>query len=255
MKHKLENWWTGTIWTGNNTIKTFSLIHNILDEVSWMTSFAEVVEYCTTWDKRGKTLLFKRMKKYKETLVKEFWYNVDPIKYLIFLYFQEWKSYDAIFKSENEKWLNYKDTRWLSKMLTNTLWWISRDNWGSELTRKRKIASGQIEKASITINKEYDEKHEKVIKYIKDKVDKIFWPFPKFEYENFNKIRKHEKILYILSCINGINKEDIIKIKQNWIWTRIIAKELNKIIESFLIENEINDFEISARNISDIIKS
>jgi len=55
------------------------------------------------------------------------WWFIDPIEYIIQLYFKDNLSISQIFERINGKWLNYKNPSGLAKLLTLTFWWHLKD--------------------------------------------------------------------------------------------------------------------------------
>ncbi len=244
---KTYNSATGTLWSWNNIKRSFSISYELKEKAWWIVSMTDFYDYYNNWEKRWKTRLLNRLNTYKNWLKKKFGIDIDPIEYLLFLYFKEGKSIEDIFYSENNKWLNYKNDTCLWKLFKDTFWWKLRDTAWSKLTKKKReaIKEKQVSWLKASNLEKSKEKRKLLVSKIKDLVKDILWPLPEFIKEDFlNKRNKPEKIIYTLKSLNWMDEKHIQELYNSWLWSRVLADYFWKLINDFLRKYnlEINIF-------------
>ena len=206
----------------------------------WMTSMKNYLSYYENWEKRWKSRLKNKLDRLKIYLYKNYWFNIDPIKFLIFLYYYELLSVEEIHKRICEMWFNYRDSNWLLIAFKSTFWWELREkSWSSISSRKRKT-NWQIDKAKLITDNKNKKKYETLTEYINKKVSNILWN--EFDFNLYESLKnKTEKILYLIWLFLWINENDIKNFYEKLkIWTRVISNYLNTELSNFLDKPKLN---------------
>lgn len=221
----------------------------------WITSRSDYLSYID-WKQGWVGKLKRKLDTLALVLNEKHWYYVDPIKYLIFLYYQEKYSILDIFDLIKNIWFNYKSKKSNSLVFVfrSVFWWDLRNpqKWSYRTIDKRiKRWSLWTRNATETNNIRNKEKQDMLIFFITIKVNNILInDFDKNLYENYNRF---DKIMYILWLVIWINKLDLVYINERlWIGLTIITNILNEKIKFFIDENWLN-LTIYKKDISKII--
>lgn len=239
--------WTWTEWTWN-TIKKIIQI-TIPNNFIWIKNYREFLEKYKTkkwkihWSYKN---IEDKLKIIGEWLKQEYWKSIDPIEYLIFLYYNEKISADDVANRIKSKYgIDFGERKNFWRILSNTLWWELRQNNEETPTKlkKDKIKAKKLDH------------HIKRKKETKDEIDKILWLsswkfFSEKEFER--KKTKREKLIYIFWAFWIIEEEKeknfknfLVHLKYKWFWARRIIQ----IIESILQECSQTTIKIDTKEI------
>ena len=193
----------------------------------WITSLDDYEKYYECLEKKWwAKKLRKRIYLIWDKLYEIYWKTIDPIVYLMNLYYWEWISTKDINEILNQMWLWYKTNTSIARVFRESFnWemWLINDErtlakrQSIENTIVNKINNLQKTKNRIDILKElFKEKTKNIIDN---------W---NCDIEFFNSLNKVNKIIYALEKFYWIKKEDLIKLnKQNKIWSTVIIMFLN----------------------------
>lgn len=258
---------TGTLWIWEKISKSFSFDRTLLEHnnLQWEWVIKSLNDYeNTNIVGQGYTTL-KKLKELKKNLSIEYSTIIDPIEYLIQLYYWEWLSVESIFERVNNKWLHYSEKWWCpSAVLTNlfkkSFKWELRDRaTRSEIWEKRRISTleGRINKLRTTNQKALEETKE---------ITSLFVSFLSWKYNNDIKLNNEElaefsiksnwkKVVYLLDKYYSINLNQFVNLhrvhKLSWNRLSIIINELLKNIPKELTR----DLNITERVVRIIIDS
>lgn len=177
-----------------------------------------------------------------KTIGKEFWMSfIDPIEYIIHLYFKENLSIEQIFIRINGKWISYKNASSLIKLLTLTFWWQLKD------ANESKTTPSYVKRdASKIIEKTLERKNTR-------KVDFMSW-FIKNSHINLNIFNrnifenyrfKYEKLIYIIDNIFQIKRETFLSLGKDLnVGNQSLADRFNEQFEIYNIPLSISHKDI-----------
>ena len=247
---------TLTNWTGDwEIVHTFGFDKSIFfKNFVWMTSWNDYLEYYNNGEKRWKIRIKTKLETLALNLEKFYKRKIDPIEYLIYLYYQEELSVEDIYIRTKDIWMTYSESDWLFMLFRKTFWWILRDNSWSIVTTKKKQWGRQIIVARGINDEKNREKYILLQEYISSKVNNIL--SNTFDSEFYNWLRnKTEKILYLVWLSIWINQDDIVLLSEkHGIWARVMANFLNTEISIFLANHNINLSKITPMDITRIVK-
>ena len=248
MNKTLINDFTQTSWTGDEIKIGYSQNIDPNTEpwvAKWMKSYDEYLEYYNRYDKRWKTILYNKFEVLKTSLINYYWYYIDPIKYLMNLYYWELLSIKDVYNRVKSMWMDYSDNlgkNWesaLYNVFKNIFWWNLRDYSGSEIAIRKRKANWHTDKMRAVNVANVAKKYKLLENYFKGKVHSII-SNSGFNLDHFENLpNKIKKILYILKLFYWIGKKEIIEINEQWVWPRVIANFLNKSFKTFFEKNDI----------------
>lgn len=224
----------------------------------WIRTYHEFIK--KAWNNRKTQELKAKMKTFKEKLEEEnqnLW-DIDPVWYLRRLYYEKKLSLSDILDKVNDKWLNYKDFRWLHYLFTVVFWWKLRD--ASDLTESqkewwKKWLRPELIKMNKDVLQSNIEAFQDTLKQIiqsKNKENKVSFCRDIFQSFEWKKSEKHNKVFYLLECYAGISFEDImLAAEKSGIGARTITRVINTKIEVIKIKKGLEeDLEILVQSIS-----
>lgn len=252
-----RNDFTTTVWCGENICRDFvfnkqllshkwiiqSPVHNFWQLISKINS-----QNNSEWSKghRGNQVIINLRILWNHLWKNIWWDFIDPIEYFIQLYFWDWLSIQDIFARVNGKWFQYKDESWLRKIFTQTFEWQLKDT--TELTEitKRKIEQTLNDKRENLREQSKMLEEQRKVKfetwyslYAKENSN------PDFDSEYFWSLKnKVLKIQYSLFIFCNIWNEQLQKLKESGLWTKVIAKYFEEIINKFLENQKIEKMKI-----------
>lgn len=238
--------------------KIFQLNRSLLlkNELNWNSVIRNMIEFKSKFDilKWWHTWrLYEKLLLLKDNLWTVFSNNVDPIEYIIQLYYWEWLTVEDIFIRLNHLWFNYSEksenpSSVMYNLFTKVFWWELRERWNhTEITklRNQKIKPKRIEKF-LEKHKEDLEETEWVIKSYVDLLlfkNKII-DLSKDEKDQFYKINHRanwKKVLFLLNKFFEINLNQLITLRNNHYLSNkrlsIIITELFKYIPDYLTKD------------------
>lgn len=180
--------------------------------------------------------------------------KVDPIQYLIFLYYEEWLSIPAVYERVENTWKSSETATEKTKLenfrnfLTNILWWELRGKNErteiQELKRKANLNTSGIDKQhKVTQEQAIARFNSQLVKILESSSQKST-SFSPDEYDNI-KLKK-DKLIYILEVVLKRNRDDIIelihRLHKSGVWARTMSKEFQK---KSLQVIEANDLDIN----------
>ena len=230
--------------------------------IKWIKSFNEFIQIYTstkTWKFNWKYNSVKeKLNNLSDILKVKFKQEIDPVEYLIYLYFAKQISIIDISNNLKQLWINYPKSS-LHNLYHNVLDLELRDR--LEQTPSRKLKD--INKWENNVfNKEKIEETQKAI-------DKILlnnkWTnigFNLIEYSRQKNITN--KIIYLLYNFSFIKEKNIdslykfiSKLYNSWLWTYRIKNVLESITNNYIIKNnnlEIKNIKIDSKDIWKILK-
>lgn len=265
--HVTDGWFTETPWTGNWIVKRFSLTINTAlipgFERPWVIkNYADyMVHFNTLRGKKGRHYASrKRLDIFKENLKKSFNnQDVDPIEYLISLYYQCWLSVDDMSERVGKLWFEYKDATWLRMFLTKTLNWTLRENTERTEHRVRKEKNIWKIKRSNSLREYNKPRIKEQVTAITHAIDAIMQDhnslWNSYSVDAYNSLSNNtKKCLYLLQCFMWVWAEEIEKLFSVEDNQNIICSVIETKLAVIFASNNITPFPIYARTISEIRK-
>lgn len=211
----------------------------------WFKNYGDYLSYYNSWDKRWKMFLKKRIDSLARNLKEKYNYDIDPIEYLIYLYYIEELSIVDIFKRVKNLGMIYKNESSLEKTFKLAFGWSLRTvSWGKITARKKEVSWQTTKFQEVyqeTLNKKYKKIEDYIQEFKKDKFDPIIEKkFDRNYFENLN--NSSRKFLYLIDYIFWLKDVDVINIVNLWLWVRGVSTFFNENIEfqSFLNNNNIS---------------
>lgn len=196
--------------------------------------------------------IFEKLQILWNIISKEFWIKrIDPIEYIIQLYYWDWLSINDIFYRINWKWINYKDESGFRKLLKQTFnWKLKETHHQTEITKKKIWRTLDTKKENLRqqSKKLEENRREEFVKWFIVNSKKV--ENPSFDIKYFDSLKnKILKIKYLLKSIYWVEDDNLLKLKDYPIWTRTIAKYfedlINPILEKAWTKMIITPIEIS----------
>jgi len=164
------------------------------------------------------------------------WWFIDPIEYIIQLYFKDNLSISQIFERINGKWLNYKNPSGLAKLLTLTFWWHLKD--ASENKTSKLYSARTWEK---TIEKTLQRKNERKAEFLSWFIKNTQVSPDQFDQSIFISFRfKYEQYIYVLENFFKIPKESFLTLQKLNMWNQSFADRWNEQFQIHSIPLEIS---------------
>jgi len=222
----------------------------------WIKSFPQ---YLRSVSDNGKSQELKlKLLKYQDYLNKKNnSTDIDPIQYLMRLYYIQGLSLKSIWEKTHKAWINYEWYQGLYYLFVDVFWWELRELTDFTLAQieaaKSSPGAKALKKHNNTISKERLEVFTKAIDDILTWRNRNISKFSQKEYDSFTGRKwKSKKIFYLLQCFSWITFGDIMQASENsWMWSRTIARFINTKVDVIKIEQNIqDDLEILWANIS-----
>ncbi len=160
MKYTLANPCTQTPWYWKIIRKWFSFDYWLLEinELSqeWaIKNLEDLRKILKVWNQ---IVCLRKFESLWKKLSLEYWQKIDPIEYIIKLYYSDWLSVESIFERLNNKWLNYSvksknPSSVLLNLFKKTFKWELRTRWEKSEIAKKRMASSLPNKIKPLIEK------------------------------------------------------------------------------------------------------
>ena len=221
---------------------------NTLIDFQWITCFNSYLKTLKPNNSTTNKLLVLASYLYEDSNI-----HIDPVKYLIFLYYQKSLSVEEIHNIVKDKWMDYIYRQSIHKLFKKNFFWKLRKTSWSYRTSTKKKENKQSVKPREALLEKYEKKYNILKNYIKNKVNNLI--YNNFDINIYKKFElKIDKILYILWITLWINEHDILYINKTLkIWAIIIQNTLNEQIENFIHKYNLN-IRILHKDIYNIIK-
>lgn len=215
----------------NKSIKTLDWFIKRQNEIQ-----KQVEAIINIWKNHQK--LLEKVLSFKSTLIEYFKEDIDPIKYLEKLYFEEKLSIESMVSKLKEIYTNswktkhfYNSSSALQKFLKDVLNWELRNSRENKTTKVYKARNQ--ENVVKSIRERHDQK----------RVEFLSWyvKYSKLDMTNFDKNKlnsfsfKYEKFMYLLTEVFWINLEDFKSIKKLSFWEKFISDRFNEIFDELII--------------------
>jgi len=230
--------------TLNKNINTSEQFHFKINEYSikGILSFSEFEKYYTskkTWLFNWKYVWVKdKLNNLSELLEIKYSQKIDPIEYLLYLYY--WKKISIIDISDKLKsiWINYPKST-LHNLFSKTLDLELRDRLEETNSRKEKEHNHWLQNSFNT------RRSQETLDAVQSILENNKWINIGFNLKKFNKLKnKTQKLIFLLynfSFIKDNNenwvKQFIEKLYNWWLWTHRITNLLKEIINTYIIQN------------------
>lgn len=242
----MQNSFTQTFGYGETISKSFSFDKNLL-KLPHLSQWA--ITNINLLKAKKETSLSHRLGKIIANLEnlwtqigKEFWIGfIDPIEYIIYLYFKENLSIENIFIRINWKWISYKNSSSLTKLLTLTFWWELKD------ASENKTTSFYIKRdASNSIAKTLERKDTRKAEFISWFIQHSHIDMSDFDSNLFEKYRfKYEKLMYVICEVFHISKKDFLSLpKELEVGEQSLADRFNEQFELYNIPLHVSHKDI-----------
>lgn len=235
----ISPWVHGTAWLGKEIIRTIhTQKENPYLEQEWViTSFQELKTAAKKgWQGNKLSKLIASFEILQKKLIEkqDLRHDTDPVKYLIYLYFQEELSLKDILQRINGNWFDYKDESGLRRLLKQSLKWRLRDKSEKTVHGKKRISKTTW---AIENQKRDASKAEFLSWFIQNGNSENRL---KFDIKNLqNHWNKQQKIFYIFEVFYGISQEHFKKLDEKNISHRILAELMEeKIREIPLVDKQ-----------------
>lgn len=197
-----------------------------MDTLEWLWS--------EDWNKYWRPIT--RLRDFWEKLSEVYGSKIDPIQYLIYLYFEVKLNYEEMYEEAAKIGIDYENQRSLHGMLSKVLGWSFRrsENMTEE---KRKQQSEKTRETREQNNRRVLAENSTVFwnavaqilgKELEINTESNAW----FDANHYAGIQSApERVFYLLSCFSEITPETLYHISQNTpLWARALAREANKIV-------------------------
>lgn len=218
----------------NKIIKRFTFDKSLLNSeyLQWdnvITNLYDLKTEVIRWWRWNKNwLVFNRLKSLQGELEYEYQNKIDPIEYILQLYYWENLSIQSIYDRLNQKWLGYKNASWLEKMLLKVLKWELKDPFERFDTRKQRN-KWLCEKAKNEwIRKEEEHKAIFLSFFIKNFIELDPPNFDMDVYNSMQNLNVEQKWNYLLKSFYW---EWFDKFKASCISGKVILKYITPIID------------------------
>ncbi len=246
MHLSLQNTFTQTFGYGEKTIQWFifepSLLYLPHFSNGAITSMKMLREKKENSQSHRLAKIIYNLENLWKNIGKNFWVDfIDPIEYIIQLYFKDNLSIAQIFSRINGKWLTYKNENGFSKLLTLTLGWHLKD---AEENKTTKIYSQRTAEKSIkkTLERKDARKAEFLSWFIKNSHIYI----ENLDQNIFNNlVFKYEKCIYILLNIFQISKENFLTLQDLNMGNQSFADRFNELFIEYNISLHISHKDIA----------
>lgn len=233
--------------------ESISNSHNTWDQMPWIFVLDFDVKKCpylnrdsiTSIDefnakpskKWSHARIFPKLDALQKWLRKNFNNDVDPIQYLIYLYYEKELSTYEILERTQALWFPYQNQSSLHKLFTRSFWWKLRDNKEMTERRKRKISRKSspslqwLKKSKEKLWEENSKKFHDSLIQILDLTHTVKNWFSIEQYHSFDK--KSDKIFYLLETYEDISFKVLCDIAKNTnMWWTSLARIINNKLEN-----------------------
>lgn len=190
-----------------------------------------------------KQQVIDRLEKLAQHLQEVFHQKIDPIEYLIFLYYKEELSVEEIFERHFDFW--YRNSSSLWHIMTHSLKWELRDR--TEFNERRLKQKRWPQNPALTglqanatkLKEDTMQKCLEILKWMTENIEED--SFSRETFDSFTgKWSKGKKVWYILKYLHGINPDIIYQINtQHDMWARTFARIINTKVESSCVLHDI----------------
>lgn len=183
-----------------------------------------------------------------KNLSKKYWRDIDPIKYIIQLYYKNNLSIESVWSELRKYWFEYDSHDSFWRFLKRTLGWKLKDKSKNQKTNRviDKIPTSAIE---FQQKKADEERHKLLLLWIKgtQQIDSL--EFNLEEYLSKWEIWKMEYLFKIHCWL------DLVKyIKESWVWVNILLSFLQEKINDITRENNYKEIKLSLYKLREYIK-
>lgn len=184
---------------------------------------------------------FHKLKEFAEKLESHFWKPIDPIQYIIYLYFERELNYEEVFEITKKHWLDYKYARGLYAMLRNVLEWEFRW-WEGMVDWKRKKQRELWEETRNNNNQKVILRNLDIFNIaVSEIIKKSSNNREIFSLEKYKEIKSPvERVFYLLWCFTDLDISVLFQIKQSTeLWARSIVRAVNNEVSKICREQNI----------------
>lgn len=259
-----------TIWlhlyrTSNNKPDLFWFIEKFKSANSEaITTLPEFHEFVTNYFKqkwrKSPTCkrTYRRLEELWELLSRKYWITTDPIYYFFKQYYIEELSLSDIFSRLDDISPGfYTNPESLWGLFTKTFKWKLRSNTEqtSMRVKKQKVKEKERQhKMDATNQRRKDEAEAKFkLWFIKNSSNTNKEDFQQDYYDSLK--NKTERLKYLLKVMHWINEEWINSFSDYWLWTKVVARQLNKLLDEACEKLWVKKFTMNSWEIWEIIKN
>lgn len=236
----------------NEEIENKEPILNLRDFVERQEYIESYMEVCK-FRRRNHLKLLEKVLNLQIILNKNFWKEIDPIKYIEKLYREDNLSIDWIVKHLKEiydkLWEEkyfYKDYFSLQAFLKWVLNWKLKD----QIENKKSPSYKARKKPEQLIAKNEEEKSKRKALFLSWYIKNSNLNKDKFDYNEFESLKfKYEKFIYLLENYFMISRNSYQELLEINLWNQSFADRFNEIFK----ENNIN-FEISHKDVARVFE-
>jgi len=253
MSLKLASSFTGTPNAWNQVQRVFNFDFDV-KKCPYLTdkSIIHLDDYFSSQDisKRVKTTQWPRIQKLGHWLNEFYSNSVDPIEFILYLYYVEQLSAEDVLSRCRDFWFPNKNQSWFCNFLTNTLKWELRDPHEMTDRRQKKISRKSNPSAIWLINATNTRIAEKIqifnaalLEALQDDKES-----EEFSVETLAECKnKSDKVFYILRVFEWITIEILSQIYiDTWVWAGVIKNMLDEKLSVIYSENpNLEDLKLS----------
>ena len=218
------------------------LIKYMSERTSWWTqSYNQFLKGLSN-QRTSKQLKWK-LEKFKIVLENEIWHTVDPVRYLMRLYYLKGLSSEEIIEKIKDKWLDYS-SRWLRALFSDTFkWQLQEAGEDHPLKAERRKTTVQVDKL-----KDYNETvagdntknfNRRLLKIIWEDESKPEYSSEIFDSFTWKRSEQMNKAWYLLECFENISSDTAINIAiETNLWARALARILDEKLK--IIKKNLN---------------
>ena len=239
------NTWTWTLGSDKWDLQIIKVENiNIPDNFKWVKSYEEFREKVKWKKSEFRNTAYKKVDNFLQSLREIV--DIDPVKYLYYLYYEEKVSTIVIYDMLHTLgWYKNKQKDTFTKMFVNTFWWVIRDNSKITTIWKRRIIKANETKywKQKALKTKKEQEIYKLFSWIYQKRWNTDVKLDNLEWTNMKKIKTFLNELWYTK--NTISLKKYIQYLQNKYSLSVIANVLNKIIEENNWKLKVNKWNLS----------
>lgn len=262
MQARLSPSFSGKEWHGNQIHRIFVFDFDAAKcPYLWDDTVLSLADYKSRPSlKWAHSRILPKLEALEQGLNRVYSNKVDPVEFLMYLYYKEELTTYEVLERAQKLWLTYQSQSGIQKLFVNSFGWELRDNKEMTERRKKKLTrSNSPALAGLQKSRErtFQENAERFQTHIWDILNTQVSVRPSFSPEYFESIRFNSpKIFYLLECFEWFSfKMFCSLVERTDMWWASLARILNEKLETIHKNNpEIPLLTISPASIHRVLQ-